>query len=269
MDRIIRCDPAPDEILVHVDGASTEVLNAVRNSFPQVILISSPNLQGPGGSRNKLIETARNELVANFDDDSFPEQSDYFARVQTLAIQFPDTAILSAANHDDAPSPTRFTQISAASGCGCVFRKSWYLKAGGFIPLPIAYNMEEVDMGLRLHAIGGTIVRDAELRVIHDKPHPIEVSAEVNACVLANTALFPLLRFPFWLWPVGIWQVLHRLLYLISRGWVHGLFKGLKMIPSHLQRHISWRVKIASSSIISWLILRRFPRSASPHKSTE
>ncbi len=247
-----------------MDGASTEVIHAVQGTYPQVILISSPTLQGPGGARNQLIATAKNELVANFDDDSFPEKPDYFAKIQELAATFHDAAILSAANHDDLPASNRFTQISVASGCGCIFRRSWYLKVGGFVPLPIAYNMEEVDMGLRLHALGGVIVRDAELRIIHDKPHPTQVSAEVNAHVLANTALLPFLRFPIWLWPVGFWQLLHRLIYLMSKGWTQGIGHGLAMIPEHLHKHLQWRSKVKSTVIISWLFLRRFPKTLSP-----
>ncbi len=53
--------------------------------------------------------------------------------------------------------------------------------------------MEEVDIGLRVHAAGGRIVMDPMLRIIHDKVLSNTVDPEVNAMVLANTALFPYL----------------------------------------------------------------------------
>lgn len=260
LSKIRACVPGPDEILVHVDGASEAVVRAVQEAFPSVKLLSSPALLGPGGSRNKLIEAARHAWVANFDDDSFPEEAGYFARVMETAALFPDAAILSAANHDDPPESCPYLGVSEASGCGCVFHREWYQRVGGFVPLPVAYGMEEVDMGLRLHALGGVIVHDDRLRVIHDKPPPAAISPGLNAAILANTALFPFLRFPVWLWPVGLWQVLHRIGYLVCRGWTAGIAAGLRMIPGHLQQHARWRQTEPGSNILSWLVLRRFPK---------
>ncbi len=236
-------------------------------AFPDARLLHSAELQGPGGSRNFLIEAAAHELVANFDDDSFPEHTEYFARVWETAKRFPTVAIFSAINHDDPLPASCYTRISVASGCGCVFRKSWYQKVGGFVPLPIAYNMEEVDMGLRLMAVGGVILCDSKLKVIHDKPPVSHVTPETNAAILANTALFPFLRYPVWLWPLGMWQVVHRLLFLLSKGWLKGMGHGLSMIPRHLQKYSYCRREVSSINILAWILLGRFPRPI--HHPTE
>jgi len=260
LNKIIACDPGPKEILIHVDGGSPEVLHAVHEKFPQVRVLTSTTYLGPGGSRNRLVDAAACELVANFDDDSFPEHLDYFACVIEDACRFPHAAIISAANHDDAPSPDRYLQVSMASGCGCVFRKSWYVKVLGFVPVPIAYNMEEIDMGLRLYAQNGLIIRDAKLKVIHDKPYAIQVAPELNSAILANTALFPFLRFPVFLWPIGFCQLASRVVYLLRRGWTKGLLRGLGMIPSHIWRNRHWRKPVPARFILPWLALKRFPR---------
>lgn len=228
------------------------------------LLVNAGPLLGPGGARNRLVEAAAQELIANFDDDSFPQDPDYFARVLELAARFPQAAILSAANASDAPRAVRFTREPMASGCGCVFRKSWFLRAGGFVPLPVAYGMEEADMGLRLHALGGVIVRDDTLRVIHDKPPAESVDAELNAAVLANTALLPFLRFPVWLWPVGLLQVLQRIRYLVARGWTAGLGRGLWQMPAHLRRHAIWRQALPARAVLSWLLSKRISRPLQP-----
>src|SRR5262245_2128808 len=83
------CRPAPDEILVHVYGNQTTCAKAVRQSFPHVTLMMSDTSVGPGGGRNKLIAAARNELIASFDDDSYPIDTDYFSRARLLAEAFP------------------------------------------------------------------------------------------------------------------------------------------------------------------------------------
>jgi hypothetical protein len=254
------CEPAPEEILVHVDGGNPEILEVLRWQHPEIQLLVSDHLIGPGGARNRLIAAAKHELVANFDDDSFPEQPDYFARVLRLFQEFPDAAMYSAASQDfekEMPGPHA---IAVSSGCGCVFRKSWHARTRGFVPLPIAYGMEETDISLQLHALGGLIVHDPQLHVKHDKPLPVDVTARVNATVIANMALLPYLRYPVLLWPMGLWQVLRRVLYVLSFGWSQGVWTGLQMIPSHLAAHRAEIARVTYAALVSWFFLRLRPR---------
>ena len=265
--RIRACEPAPAELLVHVDGGAPDVVEAVRAFDPAIRVLTSKVLLGPGGSRNRLISEASHELVANFDDDSFPAAPDYFARLMLLAERFPEAAIFSAASHEKEWQSMQIQRIAVPSGCGCVFRKSWFQRIQGFVPLPVAYSMEEVDIGLQLHALGGVMVHDPLLRVVHDRVLATELDAATNAYVLANTALFPFLRYPFWLWPVGGWSVLHRVALLVSWGWTTGLLEGLRMIPDHLQRYQQYRQEVNSPRLLSWLLLKRWPKNLGDSRS--
>lgn len=265
--RIQNCHPAPAQILVHVDGGDSVIVEAIRTFDPGIQILVSNKLLGPGGSRNRLIGAAEHELVANFDDDSFPANPGYFARVMDLAEHFPDAAMFSAASHAKEWLNLKFQQIAVPSGCGCVFRRRWFQRTQGFVPLPIAYNMEEVDIGLQLHALGGMIVHDPLLRVTHDNVLMREVDARTNAHVLANTALFTYLRYPAWLWPVGAWSVFNRLVLLLCWGWTAGIPEGLWMMPDHLRKHKQYRREINSPSILSWLLLRRWPKNLGDARS--
>lgn len=260
LERIRDCRPAPAEILVHVDGGAARIVAAVSQFDTAVRILTSEKLLGPGGSRNQLITAASHELVANFDDDSFPSHTDYFARLLLLAERFPDAAMFSSASHDKEWQSMQFQGIAIPSGCGCVFRKSWFARIQGFVPLPVAYNMEEVDIGLQLHAVGGEIVHDPLLRVVHDRVLSLEVNAKTNALVLANTALFPFLRYPAWLWPLGVWSVLRRVILLLCWGWSAGLLNGLRLIPGFLERHKRFRQEVSSATILRWLLLKRWPK---------
>ncbi|MBN8420535.1 MAG: glycosyltransferase family 2 protein [Verrucomicrobia bacterium] len=259
--RIQACRPAPAEILVGVDGGAPVIVDAVRAFDPGIRILTSNKLLGPGGSRNELLAAAASELVANFDDDSFPAHPDYFGRVMGLAEHFPTAAMFSAASHAQEWQSLDFQRIAVPSGCGCVFRRSWFQRTRGFVPLPIAYNMEEVDIGLQLHALGGMIVHDPLLRVLHDNVPKKEVDANINAHVLANTALFSYLCFPAWLWPVGALSVLNRLVLLFRWGWTAGILEGLRMLPDYLQKHKQDRREINGSSVFSWLLLKRRPEN--------
>ena len=204
------CDPRPAEFIVHADGGSAPLIAAIRAAYPDVIIMESAELIGPGGGRNRMIRAASHELVANFDDDSFPEFPDYFARVMRLADRFPDAAIFSASSMASEREIEGCQIIPVASGCGSVFRKSWFARTTGFVPMRIAYGMEEVDVSLQLFALKGYVVHDPDLRVIHDHDLPPNITANLNATLMANAALFPFLRFPACLWPVGILQLASR-----------------------------------------------------------
>ncbi len=262
--QIQACRPAPAEILVHVDGATPEVLEALRQHHPDIRVLTSETLLGPGGSRNRLVAAATHELVANFDDDSFPDQPGYFARILQTAALFPEAAMISASGQDFEKQMPGYHVISVVSGCGCVFRKSWFQRTRGFVPLPVAYGMEEVDISLQLHALGGRIIHDPGLHVKHDKLPPTEVRAELNARVIANFALLPYLRYPRCFWPVGLWQVLRRCLYMVSHGWSAGTLLGLRMIPDHLRLHRRYIGRVKSGPFVSWLRLRLCPQPITP-----
>ncbi|MFZ4763685.1 MAG: glycosyltransferase family 2 protein [Roseimicrobium sp.] len=254
------CNPRPAEVLVHADGGSLDVVSTIRSHWPEVRILESKTLIGPGGGRNRLVHEASHELVANFDDDSFPASPDYFARILALAEHFPDAAAFSAASQESEANTPHFLGISCASGCGCVFRKSWFTRTMGFVPLPIAYNMEEVDVGLQLHALGGVIVLDPQLRVIHDNTADLSVKVHVGATVLANTVLLPALRYPFWLWPLALVHLGSLMWNYFQRGWSACLLPGLRMIPSHILQHWQFRKPVSSWAVFSWLYLRRHPR---------
>lgn len=259
LDLIKACDPRPAEIIVHVDGGAYAVADAIAAAHPDVRIITSDVFVGPGGARNRLVEEASHELVANFDDDSHPEHPDYFARVMDDFRLFPEMAALSASSQQLEKDMPGFMDFAILSGCGCVFRKSWFKRISGFVPLRIAYCMEEVDVSLQLHEIGGRLIHDPGLHVKHLKTLPIKPDAEVSAAILANTALFPYLRYPPILWPLGLWQVVSRILYICKTDRGRGLRRGLSLVMVNFKKYRAYKRTIPSTKIISWYRLRRNP----------
>lgn len=264
--KLQECQPPPAEILVHVDGHQTTCAAAIRAAFPGVRVLVSEGNVGPGGGRNKLIAAAHHELVASFDDDSFPIDIDYFARVEATMAQFPQASILNAAvYHQDEtiqPDARRAEWASDFSGGACVYRRSAFLATTGYVPLPLAYGMEEVDLALRLRAQGGHILRTAWLRVFHDTDLGRHASPSVTAASISNIALLVYLRYPRRLWPVGAAQCLNRVLWLVRHGRLAGIFSGLVGIPRALVRNRSYLGRLPASGVRSYLKLRRSPKRA-------
>lgn len=262
--RVIQsCVPAPDEVLVHVDANQVECEQALRAAFPNLRILRSTEQIGPGGGRNKLMNAAQFEFVASFDDDSYPLDSDYFGRALKLFERFPDASVVCAAVYQMGDSigldEPRAQWTADFLGGACVYRRRAFLEAGGYVPLPVAYGMEEVDLALRVHSRGGKILTSHWLRVFHNNDLQHHADPRVTASSIANLALLAYLRYPVSLWGIGVGQCANRLLWLLRHGRRRGILKGLTMIPAHLRANHRYRLPVSKRALRSYLALRRAP----------
>ena len=255
------CVPPPAEILVHVDGNRVDCAAAIRREFPDVPIILSADNIGPGGGRNKLVAAATNALVASFDDDSYPIDHDYFARLETLFNDYPDAAVIDARvfhlHQPIEPNVSSAEWVADFTGCGCAYRRDQFLRTGGYVALPTAYGMEEVDFGLRLHALGGRVLRSSWLRVFHDTDLAHHNDPAVTSASVANIALLTYLRYPLALWAVGAGQCMNRIQWLLRNGRSRGVLAGLAKIPLEILRHRHERKPLPVDTVRSFLALRR------------
>jgi GT2 family glycosyltransferase len=262
--RVIQsCVPAPDEILVHVDANQIACEDAIRDTYPTVRIFRSDEQVGPGGGRNKLVAAAQFEFVASFDDDSYPIDSDYFARARQIFEKFPEASLICAALYHVGESiglDAQSAQWTADfSGGACIFRREAFLNAGGYVPLPVAYGMEEVDLAIRLHSHGGKILTTRWLRVFHNTDLKRHGDPRVTAGSIANLALLAYLRYPVSLWGIGLGQCANRLLWLLRHGRRRGIVKGVTMIPAHVWANHRYRAPVNKQVVRSYLALRRAP----------
>jgi len=132
-----------------------------------------------------------------------------------------------------------------------------------YVPLPVAYGMEETDLALRLHSRGGRILSSSWLRVFHDTDLQRHAEPHVTAGSIANLALLAYLRYPVSLWSIGAWQCANRVLWLLRHGRHRGIWRGLTMIPAHLRAHRRFRLTVSNRAVRSYLALRRAPSHTS------
>jgi len=261
--RLELCDPAPTEILVHVDGNQLDCAAAIREAHPGIrVLVSATNI-GPGGGRNRLLAEAAHEIVASFDDDSYPIDSDYFARLVEVAGRFSEAAVIGAhIYHRDepaAPDAPAASWVADFSGCGCAYRRSRFLATRGYVPLVTAYGMEEVDLALQLHGRGQRVLQTPWLRVYHDTDRARHADPEVTAASIANLALLTYLRYPIAMWGVGVIQCATRAWWCLTHGRSRGILTGLARIPALVQKHAVARAPVSVTALRSYLRLRRRP----------
>ena len=259
--RIESCRPRPAEILVHVDANQQSCAHALRSAFPGLCVLVSEDAIGPGGGRNRLVAAAHHEIIASFDDDSYPLDGDYFARATALFDTFPDATLFASrifhrgevvCDDNKEVSPTG----SFGAG-GVVFLRSAFMAAGGFLPLVVAYGMEEEDLALRLLDGGHVMFAVRWLRVFHDTHLSHHNSALVTAGSIANLALLSYVRYPVRYWPLGALQVANRAIWCLRARRFAGVFSGLTSIPSHLLRHRRLRQPVSIGTIRQKRIMRK------------
>lgn len=261
LQKILRCVPAPAEVLVHVDGGHDHLANRIREEHPRVKVLVSHGHVGPGGARNLLVQTASHPFVASFDDDSYPHNPDYFAVAVSEFETHPDASMLAATVRDiyfpEGPPGTVTHRTATFVGCGCVYRRSAFLATTGYVPLALAYGMEEVDLSMRLHAGGGILLQSPKLIVQHNTDMQHRFTPAVNAAITSNAALLVYLRYPLLLWPLGLMQFCRVVLGLFRERRTEGIWRGIANIPAHLSRHRKYRKTLGFRELTSYIALRR------------
>lgn len=263
LTQIQNCRPPPAEILVHVDGGEKTCAKAILDSCPEVKIITSEENLGPGGGRNKLIAAAEYEFVASFDDDSYPIDVDYFSRLIQIFNRFPEALILDARVYlpgEQIREDLKKGQwVASFSGGACCYNRDLFLQLKGYVPIPIAYGMEEVDLSLQISAAGGKILKTDWLRVYHDTNLKRHDEPNITSNSIMNITLLTYLHYPLMLWWIGAIQVTKRIIWLICNGRWRGILSGLVMMPQHIYKYRTYRETYSSKVIISNLIMRRHP----------
>ncbi len=185
LEKIEECDPRPIEILVHIDLADGTLESELNRQFPSVRVLTSPGRLGPGGGRHRCLLACSAPYALSFADDSHPVDPDFFGRVEQLFLEYPIAAIFGASIwHRHEPERARVERVSLSPsfiGCGFAVRLAAYHQIRGFLPLPVAYGMEEIDLSLQLFAAGWHIYQADNVRVFHDTDLKHHESSQINS----------------------------------------------------------------------------------------
>lgn len=224
---ICQCQPLPSEILIHADNGWAPPSEILAGHPVPVRVVTSPVQRGPGGGRHVLFLQAACEIIASFDDDSWPIDTDYFSRALAVMEAFPRAAVMSPAVYlREKPVQAPMLEVSklrSFEGSASITRKSLYLQLPGYVPVPAAYGVEEADLCLQIHAAGFEILSCPWLRAWHERPY-----ADNRHTVLPwirNEVLLAYLRFPRIGQP---WGWLRAVRHVISHRREVGLMKLLR-----------------------------------------
>ncbi len=263
LKKILQCNPQPNEIIIHIDNNDNQTEEIIKKKYPDIKIIKSQTRVGPGGGRNKIIGEAKNQIIASFDDDSYPIDTDYFSRLITLFEKLPNAAVIGAEIYHvgETINLDKYTAEKTTNfiGCGCAYRRDVFQQTTGYVNLPLAYGMEEVDLALRLINMKWEIVNSPWLRVFHNTKLEHHNTPEITAASIANQMLLTYLRYPvsFWWW--GFLQCLNRIFWLIKHQRLAGIIQGLISIPSLLVKNSKYRQTVSYNSLKKYLQYRNNP----------
>lgn len=245
LEKLAACQPAPAEILIHCDGDwqpnPRPWLSAV-GSIPLRILHSSAQV-GPGGGRDACIQAAAHELVASFDDDSWPLDEDYFGVAVAIMSAYPQAAMLSPVVYlEEKPVRAREPLLTTSryyQGSASVHRRSHYRQLPGLVPIPAAYGVEEADLSLQAHAAGFLILESHWMRAWHDRP--LADHHHQTLPWIQNEVLLGYLRYPLAAQPWAWWRALRQVAAHVNKLPLRPLLKALGGTLAHCQRYRSHR----------------------------
>jgi hypothetical protein len=259
LELLCQCDPLPAEILIHCDGGWRPDEAQFDSLKVPIRLLFSEKPLGPGGGRDACIRAASHDLVASFDDDSWPLDTEYFAQAKTIMDAMPQAAILSPEVYlKEKPVMPQRNELSTTKyyqGSASIHRRSHYLAVRGFVPVPSAYGVEETDLSLQTHAAGFQILESPWLRAWHDRP--LADNAHQTIPWIKNEVLLAYLRYPFIAQPWGWWRAWRHWWRNRSVLKVSAMPLFIKEISAHCQRYRSYKFTYSLTQVLCHLRMQQ------------
>ena len=261
LEKVLACDPQPAEIWVHIDQNDGVLERHLKERFPGVHILTSAGRLGPGGGRHRCLLACGAPYAVSLDDDSWPVDADFFAAIEPLFSKHPSAARFGASIWHRAEAEIRRSRavrrVASYVGCGHAVRVAAYRDIRGYLARPMAYAIEESDVGLQLFVAGWQVFSAEELRVFHDTDRTHHEASEVTASTITNLALLAFLHYPAMDLGRGAAQVANRVAYSVRRGRIRGVASGVGGIVTECYRNRALRAPIRHEVLMEYLRLRQ------------
>lgn len=261
LERVLTCDPQPAEIWVHIDQNDGVLERQLTQRFPGARILTSAVRLGPGGGRHRCLLACGAPYAVSLDDDSWPVDADFFAAIEPLFSSHPRAAIFGASiwHREEAEigRSRAVRRVASYVGCGHAVRVAAYRDIRGYLARPMAYAIEEGDVGLQLYVRGWQVFAAEELRVYHNTDRTNHEAAEVTASTITNLALLAFLHYPAIDFGRGAAQVANRVAYSVRRGRIRGVATGVGGIVGECYRNRALRAPIEHDVLMEYLRLRQ------------
>jgi len=230
LQRVIELNPPPDEVWICADGCTDDTVAMVKTVCPNASLLVNETGIGSIGSRDRMLRSMTADWVLSLDDDSYPLDVAFFAKVTDVIANHPEVSVFTFPEQRDtevyaSPSKTPETPghyVSAYPNCAALMNRSDYFRVGGY-PTFFFHNYEEPDYALQLCGVGKHVWFEPSLTIRH---HLSAANRSLirNHHLNARNELWSVwMRCPWpWLPIVSLFRILRQFQYACSQGleWV-------------------------------------------------
>jgi GT2 family glycosyltransferase len=269
LDRLGCMNPLPDEILVCADACEDETVSMLSTQYPQVRLFENHDPVGSVGSRNRLLREAEGDWVLSLDDDSYPLDDTFFARINEVITSHPEAAVITFpecrdegvyAGIDKTPT-TPGHYVSSYANCGAIMDRAFYARQPGF-PAIFGHMYEEPDFSLQCYAAGSSVWFEPSLTIRHHQS-PVQRNHLRRHQQNARNELWSVwMRCPWpWVPFVSAFRIFRQWQYACTEGigwairepmWWIEAFSGLVQVLK-LRQNVQW------VEYLAWMKLARNP----------
>lgn len=221
---ISRLQPPPDAVVICADACADGTIGFIRAEYPSFELLVNESSLGSIGSRDRMIRHTSSDVVVSFDDDSYPLETDFIARVRKLFAN-PRLAVATFPQRtDEYPSsleatdfgPSRF--VGSFANSAAAIRRSIYLELGGY-PTQFHHMYEEPDFALRCVGAGFAVRFETGLTVRHHYTGAQRNELRTHHLHARNELWSVVIRCPLpQLFGVAIFRLLRQFGYASTRG---------------------------------------------------
>src|SRR5215471_13326633 len=160
-ERISTLDPGPDSVIVVLDGCTDGSREMLLHRFSSFRVLENPVCLGSIPSRDRAFEMVTSDLIVSLDDDSYPLDADFLAKVSDLFRVHPEAAVMTFpalfpdGRHQSADmgpnSKARY--VPTYPGCSAVLRRDLYGSVARYAAI-LFHNYEEPDFSLQCYGAG-------------------------------------------------------------------------------------------------------------------
>ena len=261
-------DPAPDEVIICLDGCTDSSRSMLASNFPSYRVIENYVAQGSIPSRDRAFRMATGDLIISLDDDSYPIDPAFITKVKALFDKHPQVGVFTFPEIlDDQAADTKATldptpkYVRDFPNCAAVMRRCLY---GDFAQYPTFFShaYAESDYSLQLYANGYAVRFEPSLSIRHHFT-PKERNMLTRHWLNARNELWSvLLRCPM-PYVVGVvpLRVIRQFIFALGKGfgWWSREYRWWIPAAAGVRRCLAQRRPIPWKIYSAWLCLARKP----------
>lgn len=261
------------EIVVVDNGSSDDTIEALRQVYPEVVIVALDHNLGVSAGRNAGIEVAKGNIIFCLDSDANPSldtmtnivnkfQSESKVGVINSKIIDATTREIGTAGwvyseNDKVDQDTEFLSYSFSEG-GCAIRKEVFDKVGLFWDR-LFFGHEGMEFSLRVLDAGYNILYYPSSLVIHRASgHSRIEGGKRDRIFFTSCLLVYIVRYPWWLLAIFVPLKTGATLWRAARrGYFIQILRGLVDFLSKLPSVIKERKPIRNETALNYLKLQR------------